>query len=131
LIALHFSKEYQEAPLPHSPRIISFLDKDTACFAYPDTEYAMFSIPKMTATDVSIPIPVAATGVAGMAGMGSAFTGLGLGGYMTLGLGAKPKSGAIQISDTETLILKDSELSFFVANSTMSQCRRRGNLYWT
>ncbi|KAF7330251.1 Rab guanyl-nucleotide exchange factor [Mycena venus] len=96
----------KEAPLPHSPRIITFLDHNTACFAYPDTEYAIFSIPTMTATAVSIPIPVAAAG----AGMGSAFTGLGqFGGYMTLGLGAKPKSGAIQISDSETLILKDNE----------------------
>ncbi|KAJ7841376.1 vacuolar sorting protein 39 domain 1-domain-containing protein [Mycena olivaceomarginata] len=121
-------QESREAPLPHSPRIISFLDKDTACFAYPDTEYAMFSIPTMTATDVSIPIPVAATGVAGMAGMGSAFTGLSLGGYMTLGLGAKPKSGAIQISDTETLILKDNEGIFIGPDATPA---RPASIEWS
>lgn len=96
----------QEAPLPHSPRIISFLDNNTACFAYPDTDYAIFSISTMSATEVSIPLPVTTAGT----GMG-AFTGLGLGGYMTLGLGAKPKSGAIQISGSEVLILRDSGLS--------------------
>ncbi|KAF8207076.1 hypothetical protein K438DRAFT_1713917 [Mycena galopus ATCC 62051] len=110
-------QETKEAPLPHSPRIISFLDKDTACFAYPDTEYAIFSIPTMTATEVSVPLPAAAAG----AGMGSAFTGLGLGGYMTLGLGAKPKSGAIQISDSETLILKDNEGIFIGSDATPSR----------
>ncbi|KAJ6468361.1 hypothetical protein C8R45DRAFT_1018454 [Mycena sanguinolenta] len=110
-------QEPKDAPLPHSPRIITFLDKDTACFAYPDTEYAIFSIPTMTATEVSIPLPGAATG----AGMGSAFTGLGLGGYMTLGLGAKPKSGTIQISETETLILKDNEGVFIAPNATPSR----------
>ncbi|KAJ7236270.1 hypothetical protein B0H12DRAFT_1026995 [Mycena haematopus] len=107
-------QESKEAPLPHSPRIITFLSKDTACFAYPDSEYAIFSIPTMVATDVSIPLPVAATG----AGVGSAFTGLGLGGYMTLGLGAKPKSGAIQISESETLILKDNEGVFIGPDAT-------------
>ncbi|KAJ7880982.1 hypothetical protein B0H14DRAFT_3763074 [Mycena olivaceomarginata] len=96
-------QESREAPLPHSPRIISFLDKDTG----PQTFLSQF--------------PVAATGVAGMAGMGSAFTGLGLGGYMTLGLGAKPKSGAIQISDTETLILKDNEGIFIGPDATPSR----------
>jgi hypothetical protein len=61
----------------------------------------------MSATDVSIPLPVTAAGT----GMG-AFTGLGgygLGGYMTLGLGHKPKPGAIHISESEALILKDSK----------------------
>ncbi|KAF7316900.1 Rab guanyl-nucleotide exchange factor [Mycena chlorophos] len=99
------AQESKEAPLPHSARVISFLDQDTTCFGYAPTEYAMFSIPKMTATDISIPLPVtaAATGM-------SAFTNLGgLGGYMTLGLGAKPKPAALQIGPSEALILKDNE----------------------
>ncbi|KAK7032798.1 rab guanyl-nucleotide exchange factor [Favolaschia claudopus] len=108
-------QDTKEAPLPHSPRIITFLDKDTACFAYPDTEYAIFSIPNMTATEVTTPLP----GPAVAAGMGSAFTGLGgLGGYMTLGLGAKPKSGTVQISESETLILKDNEGIFIGPDAT-------------
>ncbi|KAJ7650763.1 hypothetical protein FB45DRAFT_25587 [Roridomyces roridus] len=96
------AQESKEAPLPHSARIITFLDKDTACFGYSPTEYAIFSIPKMTATDITIPQP----GTAVVAGMGALS---GLGGYMTLGLGAKPKPGVLQISETETLILKDNE----------------------
>ncbi|KAJ7052608.1 hypothetical protein C8F01DRAFT_1170573 [Mycena amicta] len=98
------AQEPKEAPLPHSARVISFLDKDTACFGYSPTEYAMFSVPTMTATDISIPLPVTAAGT----GM-SAFTNLGLGGYMTLGLGAKPKPAVLQISEAEALILKDNE----------------------
>ncbi|KAJ7911467.1 hypothetical protein B0H13DRAFT_2660518 [Mycena leptocephala] len=115
-------QESKEAPLPHSPRIISFLDNNTACFAYPDTDYAIFSISTMSATEVSIPLPVTTAGT----GMG-AFTGLGLGGYMTLGLGAKPKSGAIQISGSEVLILRDNEGVFIGPDATPS---RSASIEW-
>ncbi|KAJ6577458.1 hypothetical protein B0H19DRAFT_1120042 [Mycena capillaripes] len=115
-------QESKEAPLPHSARVISFLDKDTACFAYSPTEYAIFSIPTMSVTDVSIPLPVTAAGT----GMG-AFTGLGLGGYMTLGLGAKPKPGAIQISDSEAMIVKDNEGIFIGPDAVPS---RPGSIEW-
>ncbi|KAJ7717681.1 vacuolar sorting protein 39 domain 2-domain-containing protein [Mycena metata] len=115
-------QETKEAPLPHSARVISFLDKDTACFAYSPTEYAIFSIPAMTATEISIPLPVTAAG-SGMA----AFSGLGLGGYMSLGLGAKPKPGAIQISDSEVLILKDNEGIFIGRDAAPS---RPGSIEW-
>lgn len=38
----------------------------------------------------------------------------GLGGYMTLGLGAKVKPCAVNVGDSEVLIAKDSELhSYF------------------
>ncbi|KAJ7123344.1 vacuolar sorting protein 39 domain 2-domain-containing protein [Mycena filopes] len=112
----------KEAPLPHSARVISFFDKDTACFAYSPTEYAIFSVPTMIATDISVPLPVTAAGT-GMA----AFTGLGLGGYMTLGLGAKPKPAAIQISASEVLILKDNEGIFIGPDAGPS---RPGSIEW-
>ncbi|KAJ7284535.1 hypothetical protein C8J57DRAFT_1669706 [Mycena rebaudengoi] len=112
------AQETKEAPLPHSARIISFLDKDTACFAYSPTEHAVFSIPTMTATDVSIPLPLAATGT----GIG-AFSGLGSGltGYMTLGLGAKPKPAVVHISESEALMLKDNEGIFIGPEATPSR----------
>lgn len=92
----------QEAPLPHSPRAIAFLSHDTVCFAYSPTDYVMFSLESLTVTDITTPLPISSS----VAGMG-AFTGLT--GYMTLGLGAKPKPGVIRISETEILITKDSE----------------------
>lgn len=66
--------------------------------AYAATEYAIFSIPTMTATDIVTPMPTtASTGTFG-----------GLAGYMTLGLGAKAKPGVIQMSDSEVLIARES-----------------------
>ncbi|KAJ7086162.1 hypothetical protein B0H15DRAFT_987519 [Mycena belliarum] len=102
------AQESKEAALPHSPRMITFLDKDTVCFAYPLTEYAIFSIPTMSGTEVSIPLPVTAAGT-GMGAFTAGLGGYGLGGYMSLGLGHKPKPAAIQISDSEAMILKDNE----------------------
>ncbi|KAJ6570100.1 hypothetical protein DFH09DRAFT_1465283 [Mycena vulgaris] len=113
------AQESKEAALPHSPRVISFLDKDTVCFGYPLTEHAIFSIPTMSTTDVFIPLPVTAAGT----GMG-AFSGLGgygLGGYMTLGLGHKPKPAALQISESEALILKDNEGVFIGRDAAPSR----------
>ncbi|KAG6810469.1 hypothetical protein H0H92_011733 [Tricholoma furcatifolium] len=93
------AQEPKEAPLPHSARIISFLDHNTACFAYSPTDYAMFTISTMTAVEIVIPLPTtASTG---------AFSGLT--GYMTLGLGAKPKPASVRISEKEALIGKDGE----------------------
>jgi Vam6/Vps39-like protein vacuolar protein sorting-associated protein 39 len=93
----------QEAVLPHSPRAISFFDHFTICVAYSPTEYAIFSLENLTATDVATPLQATAS----MPGMG-AFTGLT--GYMTLGLGAKAKSEVLRLSDSEVLIAKDSKL---------------------
>lgn len=90
----------QEAPLPHSARTIAFLNSDTACFAYSPTEYAIFSIPTMTAVDINTPLPITSSGAAM-----NALTGLT--GYMTLGLGAKAKPAAISVKDSEALIAKD------------------------
>lgn len=65
-------------------------------------EYAIFSLQSLSTTEVSTPLPVTSS----VAGMG-AFTGLT--GYMTLGLGAKQKPGAVQVNDSEVLITKDSK----------------------
>ncbi|KAF9007557.1 hypothetical protein BDQ17DRAFT_1350883 [Cyathus striatus] len=103
-----------EAPLPHSARVISFLDSDTVCFAYSPTEHAIFSIPTMTAVDISTPLPVTASATA----MG-AFSGLT--GYMTLSLGAKAKPSAISVSDSEVFITKDNEGIFIGTDAKPSR----------
>ncbi|PPQ95740.1 hypothetical protein CVT26_015866, partial [Gymnopilus dilepis] len=99
-------QEVREGPLPHSARTIVFLDKDTACFAYSPTEYAIFSIATMTAVDIVTPLPTTSSGTAM-----NAFTGLT--GYMTLGLGAKAKPGVVQVGNSEFLISKDGQ-GFFI-----------------
>ncbi|KAK1227448.1 Vacuolar morphogenesis protein 6 [Marasmius sp. AFHP31] len=53
------AQEVKEYALPHSPRVISFIDNDHACFAYPANEYAIFSFEKLTATEVTMPLPAA------------------------------------------------------------------------
>ncbi|TFK62037.1 hypothetical protein BDN72DRAFT_933557 [Pluteus cervinus] len=93
------AQEVREASSPHSARIITFLNQDTAYMAYTATDYAIFSMSTMTATDISTPLPAAT----------STGTFSGLAGYMTLGLGAKAKPGVIQISDSEVLIAKENE----------------------
>ncbi|KAG1770992.1 vacuolar sorting protein 39 domain 1-domain-containing protein [Suillus occidentalis] len=93
------AQEIRETILPHSPRVAVFLDSDNVCFAYSSTEYALFSISKLTTLDVTTPIPASIS-------MG-AFSGLS--GYMTLGLGAKAKPGLVRLSDTEALIVKDNQ----------------------
>lgn len=91
----------QEAPIPHSPRAIAFLDADTVGFAYaPD--YAIFSIPTMSVVDVTLPLPTATSTGMGMGALS------GLTGYMSLGLGAKAKPTIAPVSDGEVMIGKDS-----------------------
>lgn len=92
-------QEIKETILPHSPRIAVFLDSDNVCFAYSPTEYALFSISKLTTLDVVTPIPANIS-------MG---TFSGLTGYMTLGLGVRAKPGLVRLSDTEALIVKDNQ----------------------
>ena len=98
----------QEVALPHSARVVTFLNPDTACFAYSSTEYAIFSISTMSAVDVVTPLPVTS----------SKGTLTGLTGYMTLGLGAKAKPAVVQAGDSEALIAKDSMFSCFVYMSS-------------
>jgi len=56
----------------------------------------------MSAIDVQLP----ASTIAASTTMGAL---TGLSGYMTLGLGSKPKPAACQINDTESLVVKDSK----------------------
>lgn len=96
----------QELALPHSPRAIAFLNSGVACLAY-QTEHALLTLDAMTLSDITFPninsAPVSGLGM----GMGAL---TGLGGYMTLGLGAKEKKAPIvKITDGEVLIPKDSE----------------------
>jgi hypothetical protein len=83
---------------------MAFFDHYNICLAYSPTEYAVFSVEKLYTTEVTTPIQATTS----MTGMG-AFTGLT--GYMTLGLGAKPKSLVLRLSESEVLITKDSALS--------------------
>ncbi|KAG6916169.1 hypothetical protein DXG01_008142 [Tephrocybe rancida] len=110
------AQEPKEAPLPHSARIISFLDHDTVCFAYSPTDYAMFSISTMTAVEISTPLPITTSASATAIGAFSGLTG-----YMTLGLGAKPKPASVRISEQEALIAKDSEGLMIGADAKVSR----------
>lgn len=59
----------------------------------------------MTTIDITFPV-AASTSTASIGSMGmSAFTGLG--GYMTLGLGAKAKPNVLRVAETEFLVAKD------------------------
>jgi hypothetical protein len=96
-----------------------FLDSDNVCFAYSSTEYALFSISKLTTLDVTTPIPASIS-------MG-AFSGLS--GYMTLGLGAKAKPGLVRLSDTEALIVKDSMLQVLYSIQWKAEASDRSRVY--
>ena len=103
----------QEAPLPHSARAIVFWSEDTACFAYSPTEYAIFSIPTMSAVEIVTPLP--------LSGPGTAMNALtGLTGYMTLGRGAKAKPTVVQVADSEVLLGKDGEHVFLYLSAIVS-----------
>lgn len=92
-------QEIKEAALPHSPRLIAFLDRDNVCFAYSPTEYAVFSISKLAAVDVTLPI-APATSMGALSGLGN---------YMMLSRGAKSKPNIVRISETETLVVRDNQ----------------------
>jgi hypothetical protein len=103
----------QEAPLPHSARAIVFWNVDTACFAYSPTEYAIFSIPTMSAVEIVTPLP--------LSGPGTAMNALtGLTGYMTLGRGAKAKPTVVQVAGSEILLGKDGEHVFLCLSVIVS-----------
>jgi hypothetical protein len=94
----------KEVLLPHSPRIVTFLDHNTACFAYSAVDHALFQLSTMTATDVVyLPPTITASSTAK-----GALTGLS--GYMSLGFGAKAKACAVAVGEREVLLVRDSKL---------------------
>ncbi|KAL1749654.1 hypothetical protein FB107DRAFT_252671, partial [Schizophyllum commune] len=96
------AQDTTELALPHSPRAMAFLNPNAVCFGYSPTEYATFSIPTMSVTDISTPPPPQpSTTTVG------AFTGLS--GYMALALGARQKPEVLQVAENEGLITKDTE----------------------
>ncbi|PFH51068.1 hypothetical protein AMATHDRAFT_143451 [Amanita thiersii Skay4041] len=115
------AQEAKEVSLSHSPRAITFVDHETACFAYTSTEHAIFNISTMTATDVTTPSLIAAAASTGM----SALTGLS--GYMSLGFGAKTKPCVVSIDETEALVVKDNQ-GIFVGRE--AKASRLGYVDW-
>jgi hypothetical protein len=120
----------QELTLPHTPRAIAFPSSSVACLAYTLTENVLLSLETMTLSELALPtassVSVASLGM----GMGALS---GLGGYMTLGLGAKAKPSVVKINEGEVLIPKDSECvrGFRILPSDeTSSCRLR-HLCWS
>ncbi|RPD61108.1 hypothetical protein L226DRAFT_534756 [Lentinus tigrinus ALCF2SS1-7] len=93
------------AGLAHSPRAITFVDGQTLCWGHTPTDYCLTSVKTSVTVDVTTPIPTtSSTNSIGM-GMGALS---GLGGYMTLGLGAKAKPNVINVNENEALVAKDN-----------------------
>jgi len=100
-------QDVQETTLSHSPRAMSFLGPDIICFGYSLSDYAVFSLKSATMTELAMPV-TSTTSVSGISNMSmGALTGLG--GYMSLGLGAKARPCVVAINDREALVAKDSE----------------------
>lgn len=104
---LGFAREtyswFQEAPLPHSARVIVFLKPTVLCLAYTATEHVLFYLETMTTAELTMPVNMPSSASTEAYGM-KALTGLG--GYMSLGLAAKAKPLAITIGE-DVLIPKD------------------------
>lgn len=97
----------QDWILPHSPRAMSFVNREVICFGYSPTEYASFSLNTLATTELTAPVSptTSGTGISNIS-MG-AFSGLS--GYMTLGLGAKAKPCVVSVNESEALVAKDSK----------------------
>jgi Vam6/Vps39-like protein vacuolar protein sorting-associated protein 39 len=97
--------------LPHSPRAIAFPTANVIAMAYTQTEHALLYLDTMSVADIVPPTtvhPGASSGLTGAMGLGmNAISGLG--GYMTLGLGAKNKPTIIKTTEGEFIIPKESE----------------------
>ena len=81
------------------------MNSETLCWGHTPSDYCLTSLKTSLTVDVTTPIPSATSGSS--IGIGALS---GLGGYMTLGLGAKAKPNVINIRDDEAIIAKDSEL---------------------
>ncbi|KAI0925948.1 hypothetical protein AcW1_008241 [Taiwanofungus camphoratus] len=99
-------QEVQDWILPHSPRAMSFVNREVICFGYSPTEYASFSLNTLATTELTAPVSptTSGTGISNIS-MG-AFSGLS--GYMTLGLGAKAKPCVVSVNESEALVAKDN-----------------------
>lgn len=85
---------------------MAFLNNDIVCLAY-QPDFVLFSLRTHSITEVTTPVPptLSAQGISSM-GKGALS---GLGGYMTLGLGAKAKRCVVNVGDSEVLMAKESE----------------------
>ncbi|TBU49828.1 hypothetical protein BD309DRAFT_850781 [Dichomitus squalens] len=92
--------------LAHSPRAIAFVNGETLCWGHTPTDYCITSLKTSVTVDVTTPIPTVTSG-SGISTMGMGALS-GLGGYMTLGLGAKAKPNVTGVNDVEALIAKDN-----------------------
>jgi hypothetical protein len=101
--------------LPHSPRAVTFLTPDTLVLSYTHVDHVLFSIKKMSFSEILL--PSTSTGPTGIAmGMG-----MGMGRGMSLGMGAlsglgaslglreKEKPSVMKIGEGEVAITKDSQ----------------------
>ncbi|VDB94289.1 unnamed protein product [Peniophora sp. CBMAI 1063] len=112
------AQDVKEAPLPHSARTIAFIDNHTVSLSYDLTTHVMFSLDTLTVTELALP-PVPSTSASGMG-----YLGKGLGGYMTLGLGAKGRPCAVNIKESEVFLTKDNEGLFIGPDGKPSRTER-------
>ncbi|KAI0067184.1 hypothetical protein BV25DRAFT_1959388 [Artomyces pyxidatus] len=116
------AQDVKEAALPHSARTITFLNHDVVCLAYSQTEHILFSLATMMTIEIST-VPTPSNSATAMSNMGmGALTGLG--GYMTLGLGAKGKPCATNVNESEVLIAKDNDGLFVGSDGKPSRSTR-------
>ncbi|KAI0714450.1 hypothetical protein C8T65DRAFT_644360 [Cerioporus squamosus] len=100
-----YSWRMEAAGLAHSPRAITFVDGETLCWGHTPTDYCLTSMKTSITVDVTTPIPATSSTNSISMGMGALS---GLGGYMTLGLGAKTRPNVINVNEDEALITKDN-----------------------
>ena len=104
------------AALAHSPRAMAFVNGETLCWGHTPSDYCVTALKTSVTVDVVTPIPTTTSG-SGMGPMGMGALS-GLGGYMTLGLGAKAKPNVVGVREDEALVAKDSEYYFQRSLST-------------
>ncbi|KAG8988797.1 Vacuolar morphogenesis protein 6, partial [Tulasnella sp. 427] len=122
------AQEVKELNLPHSPRSVVFSTSTILVLSYTHADHVLLKLPMMSTTEIVLPAPPPTTGSTGISSMGmGAFSGLG--GYMTLGLGAKAKPAVYKVSDDgEFVVLKDALSTFFSPEGHIS---RPGGLEWS
>ncbi|KAN0132921.1 hypothetical protein V8E53_009286 [Lactarius tabidus] len=118
------AQDIKEAPLPHSARAIAFLDHEVVCLAY-EAGHVLFSLATMSTTEIAAAPTTSKSGAGiGNVGMG---TFAGLGGYMSLGLGAKLRPCVTNVGDADVVIAKDNEGLFVGIDGKPS---RKSHIIW-